>query len=642
MKTIIFKIAFVLFFLSFALHSFSQEIKWLKLYNFKGEFGVSYESLEDSTTQDSELIYDYNENFLKYILGLDFSGYVYHPYFVEFTLDSSLILNKADTRTFADTQAYSDLNNRYDLNIWVLKRKPLNFYLYFRNNETTYPRVYLGRYFNYFQQNGVKVTSKYKYLPFTLDISHSSTISQSLYFYDRRESSNDIKFESVLIDSFFNSLTFKTDYKNYTESVYGSKYISLNSTLNWIKTFEEKKNGRINGNLSYIKLGGTTSYKSYSGNLHYFKPVTKDLDFFVSGNYSDTNSNGITRKLSVAETGLRHRLYLSLRSSATFSFQDEKGDLYSVKRDISSFSVNYTKKIPTGRVGIRFFQSYQNITNSSKGGYSLSEFYASFDAGDTITVNQTGIDPQSITVMSKDGTIVYTEGVDYNLVVSDTMVVIVRLFGGRIEQGETVLIVYNVAQYPDYKLFIHNYEDSASLTLLKYLFVKAKIRKSRNTIDSDFIITPYEQYTFRERGYGFKSDYVYYQKTKAKYYGNFSEYVLKTENFRIGGRLGRVSFGYYFLKNNLDFYSTDYFSYFRNDAIYLTGVLWGRITYQFDYRRLKYNQNSFVRDRKSIVCKINGTIRKLRVELFYEYILDKGALSDRKHDYFRVSIRRIF
>ncbi len=642
MKKDKFKIFFFIFFTLVFFSSFAQEIRWLKVYNFKGDVGISYESLEESSEQNSELSYDYNENFLKYSVGLGFHGYVYHPYFVDFIVDSTLIFNDAKTSIFTDSVAYTDFNSRYNINVWLLKRKPLNFLIYLKNNETTYPRVYYGRYFNYTQTNGVKVKSNFKYLPFILDVYHSSIMSQSLFSFDRRESLNNIKFESNIIDSVYNNLNLRATYRNYNESVFNTHYISFNSMLTWNKSFPNEEDGIINANLDFRRLDGDSYLKTFSGSINYRKPLAKSLDGYASASFSSSDNYSYKRDLSVLKFGLKHQLYLSLTSSVNFSFQNETGDLSNIKRDFANFNVFYKKRIPTGSISLSFLQSYQNINNKSKGDYTLQELYASFESSDTITISQTGIDPASIVVMSSDGTHVYVEGVDYKLVVSDTMVVVVRLFGGQIEEGQTVLIVYNVKQFPDYKTFIHYYEDSAYLNLFKYLFVGAKIRKNRNTVDSDFIITPYEQYTFRERYYGLKSNIIYYQRSRSKYYGTFSEYNVKSENFRVGYRVGRYTAGYYFLKYNLDFLSTDYYSYFRNSSIFFSGVLFGRLTYQFDYRKLSYNQSNFIRDRKSIVCRINATIRKLRFELFYEYILDKGDIADRKHDYFRFTVRRFF
>ncbi len=636
------KIFFFIFFTLFFFSSFAQEIRWLKVYNFKGDVGISYESLEESSEQNNELTYDYNENFLKYSVGLGFHGYVYHPYFVDFIVDSTLILNDAKTSIFTDSVAYADFNNRYNINIWVLKRKPLNFLIYLKNNEATYPRLNYGRYFSYTQTNGVKVKSNFKYLPFTLDVYHSSIISQSLFSFDRRESSNNIKFESDIIDTNNNNLTLRAFYKNHNESVFDTHYISFNSMLTWNKSFPNKEDGIINANLDFRSIEGDSYLKTFSGSITYHKPLAKSLDGYASASFSSSDNNAYKRELSVLNFGLRHQLYLSLTSSVNFSFQNEVGDLNRIKRNMANFNVFYKKRIPTGSVSLSFLHFLQDITNKSKGDYTLQELYASFESSDTITISQTGIDPASIVVMSSDGTHVYVEGVDYKLVISDTMVVVVRLFGGQIDEGQTVLIVYNVKQFPDYKTNIHQYENNFSLNFFKYLFVGAKIRKSSNTVDSDFIITPYEEYTLRERHFGLKSNIFYYQRSRSKYYGTFSEYNMKSENFRVGYRVGRYTAGYYFLKYNLDFLSTDYFSYFKNSSIFFSGVLFGKLTYQFDYRKLSYNQSNFLRDRKSIVCRLNATIRKLRFEFFYEYILDKGDIADRKHDYFRFTVRRFF
>ncbi|BBB32831.1 hypothetical protein TTHT_1314 [Thermotomaculum hydrothermale] len=637
------KILMIGFFLLFFTVVYSQEIRWLKLYGFQGDLSASAESLDETIGKASDsLSYDYSENFLKYSLGLNFRGYVYHPYFLEFSVDSNLILNDAKTEIFSDSQAYKDFNNRYNINFFVLKKKPVHLMLYFKNNENTYPRVYYGRFFNYAQTNGFKIISNLKKIPFVFDFNHNSVISQSLLYYDRRESSNNFKFESDLIDKKFSSLSLSATYKNYNESVFLTHYISTNAMVVWNKAFENKEFGLLNAHLTFRKIDGQSFLETKSGNLNYIKPIGKNLSFVSTLSFLNSKTQSLKRNFSAIDFNFKHNLYLSLTSSAKFSFQKEASDSNTISRSIAFFSVNYKKRIPTGRINLKFIQLYQNVTNSSEGKLALSQLYAVFDSGDTIRISQNGIVPSSIKVLSKDGTKVYIEGIDYNLIVSESAVVITRLYGGGIDEGETVLIVFDYNQFPDYKTLIHNYEDSLSIDIFKYLTVGGSIKKSNNTVISDFIITPFEEFTLRERFWGFKSKKIFYRKSRSKYYGSFSEYKFKTENFKISYRFQRIIVGYYFLKYNLNFLSIDYFSNFKNNSVFLSGTFFQRINFQFNYRKLDYNQTGFVRKRESVVCNLSATVRKLRVEFFYEHILDDSNYLNKKHDYYRFTVRRFF
>src|SRR6185437_14839123 len=91
--------------------------------------------------------------------------------------------------------------------------------------------------------------------------------------------------------------------------------------------------------------------------------------------------------------------------------------------------------------------------------FTVSEFGESQTLSSTnpATLNNTNVDPTTITVMNASGTVVYTEGLDYTVTVSNQFTQLTLTTNSAIAEGSTLFVDYDWSQnFQGFDLVINN------------------------------------------------------------------------------------------------------------------------------------------------------------------------------------------
>ncbi len=158
-------------------------------------------------------------------------------------------------------------------------------------------------------------------------------------------------------------------------------------------------------------------------------------------------------RVHTGTVGLDHLLYASLRSTLTGTLSREVSDQVSGdggittgKRDRKGIDgrLAYTRRTPGGRLGLGV--GYGVIREDQEAGTSL-RFVANeehvLEDGNEPQLENGDVDEESIVVSAEDGFTVYEEGIDYTVVTIGRLTTLIRVPGGAIPDGATILVDYS-------------------------------------------------------------------------------------------------------------------------------------------------------------------------------------------------------
>ncbi|UCF19040.1 MAG: hypothetical protein JSU87_14080 [Gemmatimonadota bacterium] len=139
------------------------------------------------------------------------------------------------------------------------------------------------------------------------------------------------------------------------------------------------------------------------------------------------------------------------------------------------------------------YEFYRQSLSADDGFGTVVDERQVIDASGTFVLNEPLAEPASVVITSEDGTIVFTEGLDYRLVESAGRLEVFALPGGRMTEGTVVLVDYQVRLLAEAEETSWTY--SYELRLRKGPFTAYHSRAARNLIENG---SPIPSPTFRE------------------------------------------------------------------------------------------------------------------------------------------------
>ncbi|MBN1223275.1 MAG: hypothetical protein JXB23_08485 [Candidatus Aminicenantes bacterium] len=621
----------------------AQEVQLFRFSDISGALISEFQITRESLDSFGILARDTTRKILQGGIQLNTVGSIYHPNLLTFRAYINLVGLNTQRRLFTDESVNNSLNNSYNINLAFLQKKTLSFELFTLRQFSTADRAFLERYFITTQSTGFRVYSRAKFMPFRLELYKSDMLSESEIFRERDEKTKNINFRSDLIDAdkSKSALTFR--WKDYSEAVYGVDYQSLEAMANFLHSYGPKQRNRLLSLLSFHRLSGDFDIKRFQFANNAVQYLRNDL--YLNGNYTfgwdDSFGRSFTRHRLAGS--VNHRLYQSLTSSFQLGGRFEDSDFQKIRGLHCRIAANYSKRIPTGRILFNYLLRREIDDFSSRDGILSTSDTFDFSLSDTLVLSRPGIDSVSIRITDTDLTYVFLEGVDYQLDIINSTVVVSRLPGGAIEGSSKVLVHYDYLSYPDFRLrnrFDQFYFQLAFLNYFQAFYVQDS---NKNTVISDYVIPPFESYDKKQIGAKFDARFLTLEYSREKRDSNLTNY--RSWNFRAsaGVRVSKaLNLTGYLLWNRLKYEPEVFRSSYHARSFECSYAPRGNLTSALIYRKIHYSTNIYARVRESILFKFQWQIRKIILYFFYEHIFNRTENTARQRDFFSVMVRRTF
>ncbi len=618
-------------------------VKFFSLSRFSGAFILKYQKTNDLETYNDNPFIDFKRDYFEGGLHLNTEGSIYHPNLLTFNIDFTLFKHRTKSTLFTESDINNAVNDTYDINLHILKKKPLNFQIYGLKNFTSDDRPFSNRYYISTDIYGLKIFNSSKFLPFVLDLNKLRMKSESLTYTERDEESKniDLKMEVINGERLSSDLQFRQ--RDYSESVFGVNYKSLEVFDIASFYYGPKERNYLTGIGSYHKMTEDVDLDILQFKLFSRYYFTDKLDSNSSFTYSRNITSPGRSVINNIYTSLNHHLFDSLISTIFGTGRIERAPFQDLDNVGIGARFNYKKKIKKGMIFLGFEKSFEEGKYRSNSDISSASQEMRFSYNDSIILTNPGIQLDTLIVTDPQIGKVYIEGIDYSVNSIDSYLAIIRIPGSSIPGRGSVRITYDFLSFPDHDLKKNYTRFNFHLMFMKYFNIFYKRYKNDMKIDSIYFIQPYESYSRDEFGARIVSrhltaDYIIedYDSTFTSFrsrYLNISASFNFLRYFRLSGN---------YTDRDLDYKDNELFTDFNSSSAILNFMPRPGINFSATYRKLKYDSSGYFSDRESIILKLNLQFRKILIDIFYENLLNSYNFNERRHKYLNIIIRRMF
>ncbi len=528
---------------------------------------------------------------------IDGRGWLYHPALVIFDFELKPEFNQQffETRHSTATESVTQKSNLTSLGYLIdatfLQVKPYSFKLFAdkgfsrsTNSLAEDSNNYYSTYRASMDLNKISFPTRIKIerLENTNEIFYTTTNRQLSFQVDSYKKTSQGKTDAEILflksSKGIENQTFDTDSLSFfvTNTHQFNKDIDLLSAVRYYDNKSDPFDVITSSYISNLTVKHTDNFSTYyNANIYTRKDNT----------FSSTSMTG--------SLGFNHQLYDNLKTSVDFSINKDNftGGTSSFIR--SGVNFGYTRRIPWGNIALHYGK--KNIKEDNQTTNIISKVI-----GESITLSsntgislldRTQIDTSSIRVYNADRSILYIEGIDYNITSIGNNLAIERGLFGSIDDNQQILVDYQFSSNTSYDIETPSNSRGISLNLWNKLNLYYDYNTSQSVLISGI------------------SD------------ADFTKNTLTT----IGSRL------------NWD-WSTTYIEYQDNDSIthIKTLTLTQNAIFHINYRLslgfgLDYTENEIIDTNENIIGKgLSGQLdwklnRNINLELNYAY-LDNNSL----------------
>lgn len=437
------------------------------------------------------------ETILEESISLETEGFVFHPNILEFGLAGLFGLVQEDFREVVD-KSKRDTNDdgdlyEYDLHAQLFKKREFPLTVFAQRRRGLVPRPFLPSLETTTTNYGLTWQYVNKKMPTILQFSHTDARLSPLYVAgeedDGRQKNTELRFETGYNFTDHNTLSFQYEYESVDEKPFDFYYDSDEILLTHRLAFGSEHQHRLRSEFNYLNQRGTVDLERTRWREDLRLKHADTLESQVLFEALNRKRGGRSGEVPISEecsyylTGLlRHRLFESQTSQIRlFVRQQEFEPDLDITRWGGNADIQYRKTNPWGVLhadyGFRFERNdHDGETRTNE---TIDETH-SFRDPDPIVLGNRNIDVGSITIRAEDRVTYYHRGLDYSLQTIGNLVEIRRIPGGRIVDGQTVLIDYLFTTGGTYRLDTVNH--------------RAGIRQ-----DFEVGITPYYRFEWQDQ-----------------------------------------------------------------------------------------------------------------------------------------------
>jgi hypothetical protein len=634
-------------------HAYGQKrpapVKGFKLQYFGGDIGMdayyNYRIRDRMGTEDKTKM----SNFSPFI-NLQTSSYIVHPSLLTLDLNADYYpsLSKSIANIHPDRVEKAS-HKSIDLTARLLRNKKYRIYSKFlikdgyRNDEDV---SYVKSFYKNWE---IKLVCADKRIPITLSFSNLNSESENItsnyiYNFDTK------RITGIIRKTINNNQSHRLQYR-YTDDKrrygdfqdFNTKYHEID--LNNILYLDKRNNYSFSSSIRKDIRYGTSESKNFTAieRLYFRLPANFKLD--LNYNFRHYSNEDYRLAQNRIRTSLEQQLFRSLRSSVFFSLDRTQHSFYNEEAIPAGFSINYTKKIPTGGINIRYHQSNEKWDRQKEHGINqvVNEQHTISDS-EILLLNYPFVDLASIVVKSLNQILIYRENFDYYLVNQGDYVEIKRIPGGQLDNNSIILVDYTAADQDNtssYNLSRSQFSASISVfnRLLSVYYIYKEDAYSNVVYENNFTRDEYKQQSI-----GVVSS--------SNYHNAGIEYLSKESSILPIQQLR------YFTNMNYRYNKFHFFASFTLNHYYKYGInsnhryitstanieykmkLYTNIRYSFSYRK-EDGEDLFLEIVKSKL-EVNSTTRAIDYSFGLEFFHRNQLLNDSQLFGVFVKFKRVF
>jgi hypothetical protein len=420
-----------------------------------GIFGYESSRSSGSTAESTSTM-------LNQSLSLSTGGGVVSRNFLDWHASGTIGVEEEWDHTSTQNGSTVGLFDAYNVHAAVLRTSDLPFTFFAQRGQSYVNRAFASLLRNTTTSYGGTVNWRSGVLPMDLRIAHTNTLQEDLRGNLQYEVDEDqLEYQTEFQPNENNDFTLHYEFHGVDQNnphvlnnVYNLQNLSL--THDW--GIDAERRFILSQRLNYTDQTGSFPYAQIRLDERLRMRLAEALDGNLTYNFSHQDYATSTTDAHNVSAGLSHHLFESLSTTAQggystrqTSFTGNQQGESSAQSYFGGLGVNYTKKIPPGRLSARLSAGYNQTDNSAVGGtQQVIGDVQSFNDPQPVSLTRSGISAASITVYDAAGTQQLVEGLDYTVQTVGNTIEIQRLVGGRINDGDTVRLNYDILPLPGY------------------------------------------------------------------------------------------------------------------------------------------------------------------------------------------------
>jgi len=314
---------------------------------------------------------------------------------------------------------------------------------------------------------------------------------------------------------------------------------------------DAKQKYSLNTTISNLNQRGYTIIKRFQASESFHSILPANLSFLANYNFFNTHYESSDLKQHNINSSLQHRLYQSLQSRINFEYNNINQTVYQESNTKTGFELDYTKKIPRGQLSLSYrFDKYRQNYSSDPSALKINNEQYILSDSKIVLLRLPDIDPESVVVKDKTGTLIYEIGLDYILIERNKYIEIRRIPGGLIENNSIIQIDYTATQPGSYKYDANSHVINGGIYLFNNLlsfYYRFSTQDYSNLVTTEFVTLNY----FTQNLAGFRIDFDFvnagaeYEDYKSsilpyhmwRYYLNFQKNVGNKLMFMLSGNI---------------------------------------------------------------------------------------------------------
>ncbi|HEX2839371.1 MAG TPA: hypothetical protein VHN77_14735 [Phycisphaerales bacterium] len=423
-------------------------------------FGAALEFLgrsrRDSREQEGQPDLTDSETLMRELLELNGRAFIGHKNLVDLTATVKFGLEDRflDSGTAQAEDHSSDFTTLFDINAHALGNSKVPLDVYARREQQFLERDFASSVTNTTTETGVMAAIQSITAPTTIKIfRNESTQDDQLGQFDFSQEQNTFFLHSTLNLADRHRLEVEYTFDDITErqgATFENAYQRHNLQLTDVYTFGDEKLSELRSYLRYYDQSGRFPLRLLRWDERLLLTHTRRLETRYNFSAERQTFADSDQDHFDASAHIKHRLFESLVSTGTVGTRrfEDSSDFTSTEWYVNG-ELEYTKKVPGGRLDVTVGASFNAQDNSERGStIRVLDESQTFNDPFPIVISRPRVVPGSIEVTGATGFPIYQEGFHYTVQFFPDRVEIRIILGRGINDGDTLLIDYDVAPTP--------------------------------------------------------------------------------------------------------------------------------------------------------------------------------------------------
>jgi len=427
-----------------------DHLQGFSLEDIKGELELLIRLNSNKVDQQGGQNRKSNETSLETTLRLNTKGFFFHPNIIDFNLTGGFGIRRQSSDVDGNSTNSSGTLRDFGASASILRKEKFPMFVHASRSDGIVTRQFGPSLNTSSTIYGAQIQWKSPWMPTSFTYEHRvEDQKEQGGATDLSITEDTLAIEGNYRPSSIQQLNWAYNLKDTSQTGANrgvSKFTTQNLQISHSLSFGNENLNHLRSSMNYFDRAGDSplSRMRVDESLHLRHNQQLQTDYQYSFDHNDFQD--LSRDQQQFSASFTHQFYASILTTGSIGGSlIQQSDGFTSDEYYGRIGVDYRKNVPYGvlSAGVSYGRDDQT-NNAGPQGTRIRNEPHSFNDPAPVVLNHQNIIISSIIVRDDAGIIVFTEGLDYTVQDFGTRVEIRRVLGGRINNGDTVLLDYDL------------------------------------------------------------------------------------------------------------------------------------------------------------------------------------------------------